>query len=97
MVRFPSFGESAAYAQYVTAPASEVARKPVRLDHVQAAAVPMSALTAWQFLIDRGHDEPNPLQPELHRPVPLRDKKVLVMALPVGHFAVQLAKWKGHM
>lgn len=97
MVRFPSFGESAAYAQYVTAPASEVARKPVRLDHVQAAAVPMSALTAWQFLIDRGHDEPNPLQPELHRPVPLRDKKVLVngAAGGVGHFAVQLAKWKG--
>lgn len=97
MVRFPSFGESAAYAQYVTAPASEVARKPVRLDHVQAAAVPMSALTAWQFLIDRGHDEPNPLQPELHRPVPLRDKKVRVngAAGGVGHFAVQLAKWKG--
>ena len=97
MVRFPSFGESAAYAQYVTAPASEVARKPARLDHVQAAAVPMSALTAWQFLIDRGHDEPNPLQPERHRPVPLDGKKVLVngAAGGVGHFAVQLAKWKG--
>lgn len=97
MVRFPSFGESAAYAQYVTAPASEVARKPVRLDHVRAAAVPMSALTAWQFLIDRGHDVPNPLQPELHRPVPLQGRKVLVngAAGGVGHFAVQLAKWKG--
>ncbi len=97
MIRFPSFGESAAYAEYVAAPASDLARKPARIDHVHAAGAPMSGLTAWQFLIELGHNEPNPLQPEMHRPVPLDGKTVLVngAAGGVGHFAVQLAKWKG--
>lgn len=97
MVRFPSYGESAAYAEYVAAPASDLARKLAGIDHVQAAAAPMSGLTAWQFLIELGHDEPNPLQPEMHRPVPLNGKTVLVngAAGGVGHVAVQLAKWKG--
>jgi NADPH:quinone reductase-like Zn-dependent oxidoreductase len=97
MIRFPSFGESAAYAGYVTAPASDLARKPAGIDHVHAAAAPMAGLTAWQFLIELGHDVQNPLQPEMHRPVPLSGKTVLVngAAGGVGHFAVQLAKWKG--
>jgi len=97
MIRFPSFGESAAYAEYVTAPASDLARKPAGIDHVHAAGAPMSGLTAWQFLIALGHDEPNPLQPQRHRPVPLNGTTVLVngAAGGVGHFAVQLAKWKG--
>lgn len=97
MIRFPSFGESAAYAEYVAAPASHLARKPVGIDHVHAAAAPMSALTAWQFLIELGHTEPNPFQPDMHRPVPLNNKTVLIngAAGGVGHFAVQLAKWQG--
>ncbi len=97
MIRFPSYGESAAYAEYVAAPASDLARKPAGVDHVHAAGAPMSGLTAWQFLIELGHDEPNPLQPEPHRPVPLDGKTVLVngAAGGVGHFVVQLAKWKG--
>ena len=97
MIRFPSYGESAAYAEYVAAPASDLARKTASIDHVHAAGAPMSGLTAWQFLIELGHDEPNPLQPEPHRPVPLDGKTVLVngAAGGVGHFAVQLAKWKG--
>lgn len=99
MIRFPSglAGGSQAYAQYVTAPASEVAIKPSAIDHVQAAGAPMSLLTAWQFLIEQGHDVPNPLQEQRHVPVPLEGKKVLVngAAGGVGHFAVQLAKWKG--
>jgi NADPH:quinone reductase-like Zn-dependent oxidoreductase len=99
MVRFPSglAGDSRAYAEYVTVPASELALKPTGIDHVHAAGAPMSLLTAWQFLIELGHDEPNPLQPNRHQPVPLEGKRVLVngAAGGVGHFAVQLAAWKG--
>lgn len=97
MVRFPSYGESLAYADYVAAPASDMARKPAGIDHAHAAGAPMSGLTAWQFLIELGHEEPNPLQPDLHRPLPLDGKTVLVngAAGGVGHLAVQLAKWKG--
>ncbi|AQT78876.1 NADPH:quinone reductase [Mycolicibacterium litorale] len=97
MLRFPSFGQSAAYAEYVAAPASDLARKPAGIDHAQAAAAPMSGLTAWQFLIELGHHEPNPLQPKAHRPVPLDGKTVLVngAAGGVGHLGLQLAKWRG--
>jgi NADPH:quinone reductase-like Zn-dependent oxidoreductase len=99
MVRFPTglAGGSRAYAEYVSVPAEEVARKPAGVDHVQAAAAPMSLLTAWQFMIELGHDVQNPLQPNRHEPVPLEGKTVLVngAAGGVGHFAVQLAKWRG--
>ena len=97
MVRFPSFGDSKAYAEYVSVPASEVALKPTGIDHIHAAGAPMAGLTAWQFLIELGHDHPNPLQAEIHRPVPLKGTTVLIngAAGGVGHFAVQLAKWKG--
>lgn len=99
MVRFPEgvFGGSRAYAEYVSLPASQAALKPAGLDHVHAAAVPMSLLTAWQFMIAEGHDVPNPIQPHRHEPVPLGGKTVLVngAAGGVGHFAVQIAKWKG--
>ena len=99
MVRFPDglAGDSRAYAEYVSVPASELARKPAGIDHVHAAAAPMSLLTAWQFLIALGHDAPNPLQPRQHVPLPLKGKTVLVngAAGGVGHFLVQIAKWQG--
>ncbi|WP_109107060.1 NADP-dependent oxidoreductase [Azospirillum sp. TSO35-2] len=99
MVRFPAglAGGSRAYAEYVGVPASEVARKPAGIDHPHAAAAPMSLLTAWQFLIALGHDEPNPLQPNQHRPVPLEGRTVLVngAAGGAGHLALQLARWQG--
>jgi NADPH:quinone reductase-like Zn-dependent oxidoreductase len=97
MVRFPSFGPSKAYAEYVTVPATELALKPSGIDHEHAGAAPMSLLTAWQFMIELGHDEPNPLQPAMHKPVPLQGKTVLVngAAGGVGHLVVQIAKWRG--
>ncbi|WP_374410372.1 NADP-dependent oxidoreductase [Novosphingobium colocasiae] len=99
MVRFPEgmFGDSRGHAQYVSLPASQAALKPAGIDHVHAAGAPMSLLTAWQFLVALGHDEPNPFQPTPHRPVPLEGKTVLVngAAGGVGHFAVQVAKVKG--
>lgn len=97
MVRFPSTGESMGYAEYVAAPASDLALKPAGIDHVHAAAVPMAGLTGWQFLIELGHTEANPFQPEAHRPVPLQGKTVLIngAAGGVGHIALQLAKWQG--
>ncbi|MDJ1506126.1 NADP-dependent oxidoreductase [Xanthocytophaga agilis] len=97
MIRFPSFGKSAAYAEYVAAPASDLAHKPTGIDHIHAAGAPMAGLTAWQYLIRLGHNEPNPFQPEPHSPVPLNGKTVLIngAAGGVGHLAVQLAKWQG--
>jgi len=72
-----------AYAEYLTAPVSNIAHKPKSLDHIQAAALPVAALTAWQALFDAG---------ELST-----GQKVLIHAAAggVGHIAVQLAKWKG--
>ncbi|MEU0842041.1 NADP-dependent oxidoreductase [Streptomyces sp. NPDC005962] len=97
LLRFPSF-DGSAYAEYVAAPASDLAHKPTGIDHVHAAGAPMAGLTAWQYLIELGHDHPSPFQETRHRPVPLgADTTVLVngAAGGVGHFAVQLAKRKG--
>lgn len=99
MVRFPSgmAGGSRAYAEFVSVPAADLALKPTGIDHVHAAGAPMSLLTAWQFMVELGHDEPNPLQPSRHAPVPLDGRTVFVngAAGGVGHFAVQVAKLKG--
>ncbi len=46
------FNRDGAEAEYTIALPSELAPKPRSLDSVQAAAVPMSALTAWQALFD---------------------------------------------
>ncbi len=80
-VNFPY--EGGAYAEYVTAPAVHVARKPEALDHVHAAALPLAALTAWQALFDAAGLSSG--------------DKILIHAAAggVGHLAVQLAKWKG--
>ncbi|MFI6043559.1 NADP-dependent oxidoreductase [Nocardia sp. NPDC051321] len=72
-----------AMAEYVVGPARAFARKPASLDHVQAAAIPLAALTAWQALVDTAD---------------LRaGQRVLIHAAAggVGHFAVQIAKARG--
>ena len=77
------FRRDGADAEYVAASAGELAPKPATLTHAQAAAVPLSALTAWQALF---------LQGELQR-----GQRVLVHggAGGVGSYAVQLARWRG--
>ena len=81
MVSFPEIG--AAYAEYVTASPHDIALKPASVDHVQAAALPLVGLTAWQALFDNGDLS--------------AWQRVLIHAAAggVGHIAVQLAKWKG--
>ncbi len=81
MVNFPY--EGGGYAEYVTAPAFHLAPKPASLDHVQAAALPLAALTVWQSLFDAAGLR--------------KGDKVLVHAAAggVGHLAIQLARWKG--
>ncbi|MFD4260498.1 NADP-dependent oxidoreductase [Streptomyces sp. NPDC058534] len=98
LLRFPVLMQSGAYAEYVTAPASDLAPKPAAVDHTHAAALSMSGLTAWQYLIDVGHDHPSPFQEARHRPMALgSDTTVLINGAGggVGHLALQLAKWKG--
>ncbi|MFI0508583.1 NADP-dependent oxidoreductase [Streptomyces sp. WSLK1-5] len=98
LLRFPTSLQAGAYAEYVAAPASDLARKPASVDHVRAAGLPMSGLTAWQFLIELGHDHPSPFQAAPHRPMALDGGTTVLVngaAGGVGHLALQLAKWKG--
>ena len=71
---------SGGYAELASTPATLLAHKPAGLSHEQAAAIPVSGLTAWQALFDRGGLE--------------RGQSVLVAGAAggVGHFAVQFAK-----
>ncbi|MFD9461131.1 NADP-dependent oxidoreductase [Streptomyces sp. NPDC060027] len=98
LLRFPTVLQAGAYAEYVTALASDFALKPASIDHVQAAGLAMSGLTAWQFLIELGHDHPSPFQEAQHRPTALDSETTVLIngaAGGVGHLALQLAKWKG--
>ena len=71
-----------AQADYCLTVPANIAPKPASLDHVQTAAVPISALTAWQALIDRAQLS--------------QGQRVLIhgAAGGVGSFAVQLAHYK---
>jgi NADPH:quinone reductase-like Zn-dependent oxidoreductase len=78
-----SFCRDGAAAEYVAVHAADLAPKPKTLDLVQAAAVPLSALTAWQALFDHARLAPG--------------QRVLIhgAAGGVGGFAVQIARWHG--
>ena len=75
--------ESGSYAEYALAPATQIVEKPAALDHVQAAAIPVPAMTAWQALFDTAKLQAG--------------QKILIHAASggVGGFAVQFAKSKG--
>ena len=74
---------SGSYAEYLTVPAMAVAHAPTTLSHVEAAAVPLAALTAWGMVVEvaKAH----------------RGQRILVQAAAggVGHLAVQLASHFG--
>ena len=77
------FWRDGAAADYVVVQARDLAPKPKNLSHTQAAAVPLSALTAWQALYD-------------HAGL-VKGQRVLIHAAAggVGTYAVQLAKGRG--
>jgi len=52
------FDRPGAAAQYVSLPARHTAAKPASITHLEAAAVPLGALTAWQALHDHAKIEP---------------------------------------
>ncbi|MFM0527848.1 NADP-dependent oxidoreductase [Paraburkholderia strydomiana] len=70
-------------AEFAAVPESVAASKPVNLDFVQAAAVPMVGLTSWQALKERAHLQAG--------------QKVFIPAGSggIGTFAIQLAKHFG--
>jgi len=81
MVNFPGHGK--AYAEYVAAPETHLALKPVNISHEETAAACLAALTAWQILKEK---------------VKIKSgDKVLIHAAAggVGHYAVQMSKHLG--
>lgn len=81
MLKYPQGHGS--HAEYVAAPSRYFARKPANIDHVQAAAIPLAALTAWESLVDVAGVR--------------KGQRVLIHAAAggVGHLAVQIAKARG--
>lgn len=81
MVNFPGHGK--AYAEFVAAPANQLALKPANVSHAEAAAATLVALTAWQAMVKNARVG--------------QGQKVLIHAAAggVGHIAVQIAKHLG--
>ncbi|HTI71776.1 MAG TPA: NADP-dependent oxidoreductase [Candidatus Limnocylindria bacterium] len=72
-----------AQAEFCVVSATGLTAKPKSIPFTQAAITPISALTAWQGLFEKGRTE--------------RGQRVLIHggAGAVGSLAVQLARWKG--
>ena len=81
MVNFA--GQGKAYAEYVAAPADQMALKPGNISFESAAAATLAALTAWQALVNNAKVS--------------KTDKVLIHAASGGdgHYAVQIAKYFG--
>ncbi len=72
-----------AWAEFCVATEEEAALKPLSLSYIEAAAVPLGALTAWQALVDAAHLSAG--------------QTVLIHGGSggVGSFAIQIAKARG--
>jgi NADPH:quinone reductase-like Zn-dependent oxidoreductase len=81
MIDFPGHGK--AYAEYVAAPAEQLALKPENVSYEEAAAATLAPLTAWQAFSDYGRLRPG--------------QRILIhgAAGGVGHYAVQIARHIG--
>jgi NADPH:quinone reductase-like Zn-dependent oxidoreductase len=80
------FDREGAAAEYAVVRSEFLAPKPQTIGHVESAAIPLAALTAWQGLFDHGRLT--------------KGQRVLVQGAAggVGHFAVQLARhWDAHV
>ena len=78
-----NFWRDGAAAEFAAVQANDLALKPRSLDHLHAAAVPLSGLTAWQALFD-------------HARLSAGDQVLIHGAAGgVGSWAVQLAHWRG--
>jgi NADPH:quinone reductase-like Zn-dependent oxidoreductase len=81
MVMVPRFG--GCYAEYVTVSSMSLTKKPTSISHVEAAGVPLAALTAWGMVVEvaKAHE----------------GQRILIHAGAggVGHFAVQFASYFG--
>lgn len=77
------FDRNGAAADYLPIAASQLAARPVTVSHVETAALPLAALTAWQAFFDHVRLS--------------RDDRVLVLggAGGVGSFAIQIATHVG--
>jgi NADPH:quinone reductase-like Zn-dependent oxidoreductase len=77
------FDRDGVAADYAAVPAELLVAKPQSLTHVESAAIPLPALTAWQALFDHGHLA--------------EGERVLIhgAAGAVGAFGVQLARRHG--
>lgn len=77
------FNHDGAAAEFVSLPQEAVVPRPARLSHIESAALPLAALTAWQALSDHAR-----LQ---------HGERVFIQggAGGVGSLAVQLAKGLG--
>lgn len=81
MIRFPQ--SAGCYAEYIAAPADQIARLPDAVDLTMAGGLATASLTAWQAVFDKGALQAG--------------QQVLILGAAggVGHLAVQLAKWAG--
>ena len=70
---------SGGYAQFATAPAGTIAKKPAGVSHEQAACLPVAGMTAWQALFDKGKLQSG------------QTALIAGAAGGVGHLAVQFA------
>ncbi|MBS0192577.1 MAG: NADP-dependent oxidoreductase [Planctomycetes bacterium] len=83
VMAYLAISEGGGYAEFARVPLQSLAKKPSKANWAQSGGTPLASLTAWQALFDQADLKPG--------------QSILIHggAGGVGHFAVQLARWKG--